>query len=183
MGSVTRRKVDKISLIGQVFGGLTVLSRDITSPKAEKPWNCQCGCGNVVQVRKCHLVQGLTKSCGCLVYADLTDNGAFKILFSRYRSNAKGKQRTFTLTEEEFAELVTSDCHYCGTKPSQKTIRKSKFGNTEFLYNGLDRIDSSLGYSNTNAIPCCGQCNRAKSNMSYLDFKAWIEQVHSNWQI
>ena len=183
MGSVIRRKVDKTSLVSKVFGRLTVLSRDMTSTKAEKPWSCQCECGKVVQVRKCHLVLGLTKSCGCLVLADLTDDGPFKILFSRYKSHAKINNRAFSLTSKEFKELVSSNCHYCGLEPQQETIRKSKFGNSVFVYNGLDRVDPSLGYTIANAIPCCGQCNRAKSDMSYLEFKLWIKRVVDNWKI
>lgn len=31
---------------------------------------------------------------------------------------------------------------------------------------GLDRIDSSQGYTNTNTVPCCTLCNFAKANFS-----------------
>lgn len=49
-------------LTGQVFGWLTVTGRDITRPRY---WNCICDCGNEKSVRKDHLMDGSTHSCGC----------------------------------------------------------------------------------------------------------------------
>lgn len=53
------------NLTGQRFGRLTVLRRDLDETKYPK-WICRCDCGNEISVRQCNLVQGRTKSCGCL---------------------------------------------------------------------------------------------------------------------
>lgn len=53
------------NLTGQRFGRLTVLRRDLDETKYPK-WICRCDCGNEVSVRQYNLVQGRTKSCGCL---------------------------------------------------------------------------------------------------------------------
>ena len=60
-----------INLVGQRFGRLTVLERvdDIVSPSGNVcvAWKCKCDCGNETIIRSSSLLQGNTKSCGCLV--------------------------------------------------------------------------------------------------------------------
>lgn len=59
-----------IDRVGERFGRLVVLSRadDYVAPNGKKHvmWKCLCDCGNetIVDVRQ--LIQGKTKSCGCL---------------------------------------------------------------------------------------------------------------------
>lgn len=56
-----------INLIGQKFGFLTVIERDLTvKDKKRAYWKCQCDCGNIITVRGESLRTGHTKSCGCL---------------------------------------------------------------------------------------------------------------------
>nr|DAG87323.1 MAG TPA: hypothetical protein [Herelleviridae sp.] len=54
----------KVSLIGQKFGRLTVLS-DAGVKGGRTYSNCLCDCGNMVIVSNKHLKNGHTKSCGC----------------------------------------------------------------------------------------------------------------------
>ena len=42
--------------------------------------------------------------------------------------------------------------------------------NTDYHQNGLDRIDSSVGYLETNVYSCCGNCNYMKNNYTYKEF-------------
>lgn len=51
---------NKLDLVGQIFGYLTVL--EAAPPKKQK---CQCKCGNIVYVETNNLTSGNTKSCGC----------------------------------------------------------------------------------------------------------------------
>lgn len=53
-------------LIGQTFGRLTVIGRDIT--KKRSYYLCKCNCENrtIKSVRSDHLTSGKIKSCGCL---------------------------------------------------------------------------------------------------------------------
>lgn len=43
-----------------------------------------------------------------------------------------------------------------------------------------NKMDSTKGYTSENCVPCCGICNRSKMDMSYQDFLAWVEKVHSH---
>lgn len=47
----------------------------------------------------------------------------------------------------------------------------------EFVYNGIDRMDNSLGYISGNVVTCCQICNRAKGAMLLEDFMLWIKQL------
>ena len=84
-----------------------------------------------------------------------------------YKSNAKARGLSWELTDEQFLELVTKDCTYCGH--SQK-------------YNGIDRIDSSKGYTINNCVPCCTWCNVMKLNYNESEFLAHIRQIY-NFQL
>lgn len=50
---------------GQVYGRLTVVSRDTNNPKRQPYWNCLCECGKTATVRADYLKSGHTLSCGC----------------------------------------------------------------------------------------------------------------------
>ncbi len=47
----------------------------------------------------------------------------------------------------------------------------------KFEYSGIDRVDSSVGYSMNNCIPCCKVCNWSKTNQSVGEFLAWAQRV------
>lgn len=51
---------DKIQLVGEKFGKLLVLERNLDSAH----WKCQCDCGNIIFVRTSSLKDGNTSSCG-----------------------------------------------------------------------------------------------------------------------
>ena len=43
--------------------------------------------------------------------------------------------------------------------------------------NGIDRINSSLGYVDGNVVPCCGTCNKMKMAMDESDFKMQVLKI------
>lgn len=54
------------SLIGLVFGRLTVVNKGENSISNRTTWHCVCNCGQQLDVDASHLLSGNTKSCGCL---------------------------------------------------------------------------------------------------------------------
>ena len=48
---------------------------------------------------------------------------------------------------------------------------------TPIPVNGIDRIDSTLGYTSANTVPCCSLCNSMKSTLSPDNFIAHIKQI------
>ena len=65
------------------------------------------------------------------------------------------------LSREDYVVLARQKtCHYCSC--NMATLCKAG--------HGLDRKDSSLGYSIGNVVRCCGRCNYMKRRMSYEHF-------------
>lgn len=67
------------NLIGNRYGSLTVISRDINGAK-DAYWNCRCDCGNIVSVCGENLKRGKQISCGCAKAVDLTGQKFGKLL-------------------------------------------------------------------------------------------------------
>lgn len=85
--------------------------------------------------------------------------------YKNYQRNAKSKNRNFDLSEEDFIEITQLPCIYCG---DYSDIYENE------PFNGVDRIDSNLGYSIDNCVPCCTTCNRMKLD---LDVNGWIGKM------
>ncbi len=56
-----------LSIIGQVFGRLTVIAASVVDRDQKRQWLCQCTCGNQTLANKFDLVHGKKMSCGCLM--------------------------------------------------------------------------------------------------------------------
>lgn len=56
----------KDTLIGQVFGRLTVVSSAGSNPRGNRMWRCRCSCGGETVTITNLLRSGHTQSCGCL---------------------------------------------------------------------------------------------------------------------
>jgi len=96
-------------------------------------------------------------------------------LLREYQNGARTRGYAWELTAEDFYGLVAEDCRYCGCPPSK--VRRNGTYNGEFVYNGIDRVDNSLGYVPGNVTACCETCNRAKNALSYSEFMAWIARL------
>jgi hypothetical protein len=96
----------------------------------------------------------------------------------KYKYEAKKRGLKWDLTEEQFKGLTQQNCYYCGAKPNQSCFSTHNWLNGEYIYNGLDRIDNTKGYTIDNVVPCCRQCNQAKSIFTLQEFQNWIEKVY-----
>jgi hypothetical protein len=162
-------------LTGRRFGKLFIEEQHSQKANNGKSrWICLCDCGNKTIVEVSSLTGGHTKSCGCLQYIPKPDT-AFRRIFMSYVHDARKAGREFLLTEAQARKYFESCCSYCGQPPS--TIQKSR--REIYTFTGIDRIDSSKGYSVGNCVPCCKVCNRMKMDMGYEEFMAHIEKILS----
>jgi len=170
-------------IAGKRFGKLKAI-RIVKTPKNVQRgiyWLCKCSCGNTKAIRGTSLRTGKSKSCGCGNKATrFKRNGRteYNIVLYSYKRAAKERGLEFKLSFKTFKDLISSDCFYCGRKPSQ-TLGYYKW-TRGFKHNGIDRIDSSLGYLTTNCVPCCKRCNFAKRDRSAPEFYEWIERIYKN---
>jgi len=156
--------------IGKTYGRLTVVSKTST---AGYTYTCRCACGKTAVVWAYHLLNGNTKSCGCLKKHP-KGAAALTALFGRYVYDAKRRNLLFTLTAAEFKALVFKSCHFCGAPPACKTTYNT---NGNIVYNGVDRLDPKKGYIADNVVACCLTCNRMKGKRSALAFIEWARRV------
>lgn len=157
------------NLLGRKFGKLTVTAEVGTSTRGIL-WSCLCECGSTIVLGRNKLTSNNTKSCGCLKHKSVTDTGLYEVL-----RDYKRRQSQFELTDYQFSELLQGSCAYCGLVRSNAC--KTRCG--VFSYNGIDRVDSRLGYTVGNSVSCCKYCNRMKSNMTQVDFLAHVRRIHN----
>lgn len=134
-------------------------------------------CGNTILYR--NSISGLKnknnkrcKSCRMKAVAIVKNSGNSLInlnrLFKVYKRNAIDKNLFFELDKDFFHKITSKNCHYCGIEPKQIMFRK---GTKEpYLYNGIDRVNSSKGYILNNVVPCCRICNCAKMELNVSEF-------------
>lgn len=141
-------------------------------------WEYLCGCGNKFKAKPKDIERGHTKSCGCLkltagdtretqglIYSPPPDI-VIRDKFSQYRRNAKRKSLKFSISVDDFKELVSGSCFYCG----------------DFYLHGvgLDRLSNEQGYELDNVVPCCSRCNYIKGRLSFKEFSDFISKVFKN---
>jgi hypothetical protein len=94
----------------------------------------------------------------------------------QYKRNARVRNTSWALTNEECRVLFDAACFYCG----RIGVNATKGEYSAYRHNGIDRIDTATGYTRSNVVACCGTCNRAKSDMSVDAFIDWLACVTSH---
>lgn len=79
--------------------------------------------------------------------------------YEQYKKGAYSRSIPFELSMDDFSKFWNKNCSYCDSKI--ETI-------------GLDRVDSKLGYTNSNIVPCCFDCNSMKMGR---DLDAWYSKM------
>jgi len=80
-----------------------------------------------------------------------------------YKHHAASVNRIWSLSTELAIKIMSDNCIYC---------EKSAL----YERNGIDRLDSDLGYEIINVVPCCSICNQAKMEMKLDDFLNWLSR-------
>lgn len=182
-------------LIGYKRGSLTVLSVRSGNKRSLCKCLCECGRRHTISSRKflldepyiCNLIK--TES----IISDLkivkvelpkvSQNlkidkrknkklSKYHQLIVKYRKDATKRGLEFLIDDFLCISLFCGFCYYCGM------ISSNTFNNLK--YNGIDRIDNSIGYIDTNVISCCKYCNSMKSDMSYNKFIEHIQSINKN---
>jgi len=173
-------------LVGGVFGNWTVTGVLSHLRYKERSFTCVCKCGVEGIVKGSSLRSG--RSRGCSSCGQLRSSikkrkqpgqSGFNRLLYTYKNGAKKRNLEFLLNVSSFTKLVQSDCHYCGVSPNQIVFRDD--AHSKFIYNGIDRVDNSIGYTPENCITCCIMCNRAKHAHSNEEFFAWLKRIVAKW--
>lgn len=142
----------------------------------------KCSCGKIKTYRKSNVKVGGTISCGCykrkLLQKPQGESG-FSEAYKTYKSSAKKRNKEFALTKEQFRDIATRPCTYCGSCLENKMYcyqsrSEEMKQRSEWRYTGIDRKDNELGYTVENSIPCCGICNRGKYMLTEEQWEKYI---------
>lgn len=179
----------RVDIVGKRFGKLVVVGDDGTrTNNGSIMWHCSCDCGETTHATAAKLESGAKKSCGCLARnhfkpKSTTDidfaNTAKSVILGRYKSKAKQRNFSWNISREIFEELIEQPCYYCGNTYSLVYENKGH----KYKHNGIDRIDSNIGYEDDNVVPCCRWCNQAKSIMTQKEFYNWVQQISKNFTL
>lgn len=86
--------------------------------------------------------------------------------FSVLKSSAKQRKLKCDLTLDQFIHIVKEPCYYCNKS------------NTDTTGSGIDRIENIKGYSFTNSLSCCKDCNKVRSDvLSTSEMKVAMDAV------
>lgn len=140
-------------------------------------WLFQCDCGGTSEIDIGTFLSGRVRSCGCRGYKEWESN--FNTLYKETHWKAKKRGLEWRITKEQFKTLTSQNCSYCGRSPSN--VHKHPKYRGQYIYNGIDRVDNSVGYIFENCVTCCEQCNRAKLAHTVSDFKSWVVNVYNHW--
>lgn len=176
--------------IGSTFGKLTVVRIEPRGKNSVLLASCACGKERIFWKKSA--IKNV-QSCGC----GIDDFGVTKeqrrswnFRFQSYKSGAKKRGYSWELSFQDFVALAGKDCTFCGLEAKEwecfsnaPSVRKDSPKANSYKYiikiSGIDRLDNTLGYTKENSVPCCIYCNRAKSDLSYEDFKNHIEKIHT----
>jgi hypothetical protein len=177
--------VDRTSLVGLKFGMLTVTGVTLNTKRKDSClYDCICDCGNTISSVTFSNLTHKVKSCGCgsthsefiAISTDPQERLAIGDIYKSYIKGAKARSLEFSISPEKFYLLLKSDCYYCGGF-SPRTHTKKKYPKYVGNLSGIDRINSNEGYTNTNVVSCCTQCNYAKRSYTNSEFLSWVYSV------
>lgn len=114
----------------------------------------------------------------------------YEHIFNELNHTCKTKRIiNFDLTYNDFLKLINiGKCHYCNKELTfSKYTRDENQNYTSRAYQ-LDRKNNNIGYTKSNLVTCCWDCNRIKSDIyTYEEFmklgpilKQIYEERHKN---
>ena len=178
-----------LDITGQRFGRLIAFRRLGKNKHGCYVWLFDCDCGGFGTATINVVRMGNKQSCGCLVKDVNRGNvpprndlprgrASFNRFYESYERGAKHRGIDLNISKEEFWEIVSQDCYYCGAEPRIRWHGKSPNGPCRA--NGIDRKDNSKGYEKDNVVPCCTKCNRAKNNLHHSVFLSLVTDIYNH---
>jgi hypothetical protein len=173
------------NLENQKFGKWLVIGKyPVRKNKNNVVWLCRCECGGEYEVRASELKRGGSKQCRKCSGKEKRSkakfgNSAKGALLHSYKMAARRRNLTWEISDELFFELTQKFCYYCGKLPNETPITIFTRRNCPeiYVYNGIDRVDNTEGYLDSNIVTCCKICNLSKNDLSYNEFLEWIERI------
>lgn len=192
MNDLTGHRYGRLTVTGTSRPGVRQVYAGGKSWHTGRQWLCVCDCGVEIWVPGKYLRGHSRQSCGCLrrdngraylkrfgVPAPLkraSGEAARQALWGAWSRAATKRGYKWALTFEQFCDLTSRPCWYCGCPPSQSYHGKSAF-NGAYVHSGLDRQANNLGYTLENTVSCCQPCNFMKRSSTVEEFLAHVRRI------
>lgn len=181
------KKTHFVDLTGYKYNHLLVEKYLGKDNSKNNIYQCKCDCGGSIIVQGSDVKTGKIKSCGCQSKIKSIDRGyssgvapLIRNIYNGYkRKMARGRE--FNLSIEDVSDIIKKNCHYCGSPPRNVKTCELKTHTKMLTYNGIDRVDNDKGYTKSNVVPCCRNCNIAKHTYSIEFFKELITNIYHNF--
>jgi hypothetical protein len=185
--------------VGTTFGLLKIIGTIIKHVSERKLlyYICECKCGRTKEIPKSNLINGSSTSCGCSgIIKKILPNGESTFIqkYAICRSAANKRGLIFEITLEQYKNIITQDCFYCGSPPKPYSrLFKTDGTKTSNLklnvlpkkaqeeswvnINTIDRVDSKKGYIVENCVASCWPCNEMKMDRSESCFVSHVYKI------
>lgn len=170
------KAIDYSNKKGMKFGFLTFTGEFKSDKKRGRRWGAICVCGKTIWHPFAVYKAGKCKSCGCKKGKIKPGLASKNRVFDTYKTNSKKRNLMFDINFIRFIEIIIKPCYYCGE--AKTSIQKGTNG--DFLYTGIDRLNSDKGYFKGNCVPCCGICNRMKWALSEKEFLTLVTTIYQH---
>ena len=138
-------------LIGQKFGRLEVIDFYDLAKGKKTIWLCKCECGEQKTIRNDCLVDGSTRSCGCISNLTGKENKCWKgygdiskSFWNTIRNGAIKRNLGFDISIEYAWNLYLKQNKRCALTGEEINFGRTKVDVAKTA--SLDRIDPTLGY-------------------------------------
>lgn len=178
--------------IGTRFGSWTTTSLKYKNRSVnQSEIDVVCDCGKTATRYAGQLTSGVSWRCrGCSSKTRVNQTKVSgktyvtKAAYGSYVKCAVRRDYSFDLSIEEFESFIFSNCGYCGATPKNQIKDRRMYADETPLpkYNGIDRMNNSIGYTLDNSITCCRWCNEAKKAKSIEEFDTWMKGLSENYR-
>jgi len=165
-----------LNLIGNRYGKLVVIKRNLSITTKNSYWDCMCDCGNTKTVRGQHLKVGNVLSCGCLApivsSAVHSEHGLYK---TRAYSIWRGMMdRCYKKSTDSYYLYGARGITVCDRWKTSVQNFYADMGEP-LPRMTIDRIDSYKGYSPSN---CRWATNKEQANNKRNNVRIEFNGVH-----
>lgn len=166
---------------GKVYGNGIIIKEEGRTKRGEKLWLMQCKCDKQYTAHTSVLINGNTKSCGCLRLERFGVPLGLEVNYTWYKcyiKSARERKLEFNLTIQDIVDLFAEQQGVCAL-----TGRKLILPTTSKLYRSnkytasIDRINNDLGYTKENIQIIHKELNMVKWILSNDDFIKLCKEV------
>lgn len=174
--------MEKINMVGKVFGKLKVLNEDLSNTHKHLKWVCECSCGNIKSIAGTHLRTGLIISCGCAKKlnkeGEISGDLWYNITSSKTSKRSKRRELEFNITKEYIYNLFIKQKSKCALSGVEITL-PTKWKDNNYTAS-LDRIDNNKGYIQGNVQWLHKHVNIMKNSFPQKTFIYLCNKISEN---